>query len=428
MRQSAEGRRPSAVLKNLLFLAALMAVSFLFFAPTRDNPFWHPGDYEYLLQALRIDADWGQILARAPHHTFQPLVNLVFYIEFRLFGLDPTGYYAVNVVLHALNAFLVYFLVFTLLRDRTIAVVSGVLFALAVGNYGKAVMVVSGVSDLLITMLTLLTMIFYTRNELDERGQVWTWNFLLCVLFFALSLLSKATSFSLLGCMLAFNLFFREQTGRRVFDRNFTILAIAALVVLVVKISLLRSLPGAADLMFSWAVPKNFAAYLVRMVFPIQYSALVTGSGSAVRFVYQLASEIRILIFFCIVSYSVFGFVFGNRVIRFFIAWTYITVAPFCFFRWPADWLNIRYLYLVSVGFTMILASATVLGSRLLAHHRIRRFVPYAIPLAFLLLSRFVVLKLDSNYERQARSPRLDTGKEMLRDALEQRRRAGIAP
>jgi hypothetical protein len=154
----------------------------------------------------------------------------------------------------------------------------------------------------------------------------------------------------------------------------------------------------------------------------------VTGSGQAVQFVYKLATEIRVLIFFCIVSYSVFGFVFGNRVIRFFIAWTYITVTPFCFFRWPADWLNIRYLYLVSVGFTMILASATVLGSRLLAHHRVRRFVPYSIPLAFLLLSQFVVYKLDSNYERQARAKRLDTAKETLERALDERRRAGRVP
>jgi len=422
MGHSAAGRQPSAVLKNLLFLASLLALGFAFFAPARNNPFWHSGDYEYLLQALRIDGDWRQIFARAPHQTFQPLVNLVFYVEFLLFDVNPTGYYAFNVVVHAVNAFLVYFLVLTLLRDRTIAIVSGVLFALAVGNYGKAVMVVSGVGDLVITMLTLLTMIFYARNELAERGQAWTRNFVLCMLFFALSLLSKATSFSLLGCMLAFNLFFREQTGRRLFDSNFTIIAVAAFAVLVLKLALLPSFPGASDFVISWTVPKNVAAYLVRMVFPIQYSALVTHSGGAVQFIYQLATEIRILIFFCIVSYSVFGFVFGNRVIRFFIVWTYITVAPFCFFRWPVDWLNIRYLYLVSVGFVMILASATVLGSRLLAHHRFRRFVPYAIPLAFALLSQFVVLKLDGNYEFKANSPRLDTVKAEFRAARAERR------
>jgi hypothetical protein len=108
----------------------------------------------------------------------------------------------------------------------------------------------------------------------------------------------------------------------------------------------------------------------------------------------------------------VFGFVFGNRVIRFFIAWTYITVAPFCLFRFPVDWLNIRYLYLVSVGFTMILASGTVLAARLLYQKAWRRRLPYIIPLMFVLLSQFVVTRLDRSYERKADSPEITSARE----------------
>jgi len=119
-----------------------------------------------------------------------------------------------------------------------------------------------------------------------------------------------------------------------------------------------------------------------------------------VRFV-----EIRVVTFLCILSYSVFGFIFGNRTIRFFIAWTYITVLPFCFFDFPRDWLNIRYLYLVSIGFIMILSSGTVLASRLLYQRAWRRFIPYALPLFFVFLSQFIIQHLDKNYERLAKSP-----------------------
>ncbi len=395
---------------NLAYFAGLLAVSVVVFAPSlRNNTFWHPGDYEYLIQALRIHDDWRELFAVAPMHTFQPLVNAIFYLAFRAFDTNPTGYYALNVVLHAFNAWLVYLLVRTLLRDRHIAALSGGLFACAVGNYGKAVMVVSGVSDLVITALTLLTMIFYVRNELDERGRVWTGNFVACVVFFGLSLLSKATSFSILGTMLAFNVFFREQTGRRVLDTNFNLIAAFALAVLVAKLAVTREIPGAQDIaILSWSFPRNFASYLVRMVFPIQGSQLVADAGPVVRFIYDFATQIRIVTFLCIVSYSVFGFVFGNKVIRFFIAWTYIMVTPFCFFRFPADWLNIRYLYLVSVGFAMILASGTVLAARLLYEKPWRRRIPYVIPAAFVLLAQFVIVQLDRNYERLADSPRLD--------------------
>jgi hypothetical protein len=70
-------------------------------------------------------------------------------------------------------------------------------------------------------------------------------------------------------------------------------------------------------------------------------------------------------------------------------------VTPFCFFRFPTDWLDIRHLYLVSVGFTVVLASATVLAAQLLQHRRWRRYLPYSLPLLFVLLSQFIVSQLD---------------------------------
>lgn len=398
--------------QDFAFYVLLNLAGLLFFSLVRNNSFWHGDDWEYLIQALRIEGDWREVFSTRLHQTFQPLPNLIFFLEFQAFQLDAERYYLFNVLVHSANAFLVYTLVRALLRDRAIAVLSGLLFEFAVGNYGKSVMTVSGVSDLVITATTLLTMIFYIRNELHDRGALWTRNFIFCMGFFTLSLLSKTTSFSVIGLMLAFNLLFREQTGRKLFDANFLALVGFALVVLVVKLAAQGAVPGSQDLDFSlWSVMKNYPAYLVRMVFPIHASTLVAQSGGLVRFIYEFATAIRMIIFLCIVSYSVFGFIFGNRVIRFFIAWTYIMVTPFCFFRFPSDWLDIRFLYLVSVGFHMILASGTVLAARLLYQKPWRRRLPYVIPAFFIGLSYFVVQQLDSNYERKAAAPRLNTVK-----------------
>ena len=402
------GHKSATLTKNLLLFAALLTLSVLFFSLVRNNTFWHAGDYAYLSQALKVEQSFGEVFAPAPAETFQPLVNIVFYLEYRLFGLNARYYYLFNIFLHALNALLVYFIVFKLLKDRTIAVVSSLLFVFAVGNYGKAVMVVSGVSDLLITLFTLLTLFFYFKNELEHEGRITTAWFYLSVMCFLLILLTKTTSFSTLGCMLAFNIFFRGKTQRNVFDRHFLTIAVFALVVLMLKLSLSQTIPGQSDLVIlSTGALRNLASYLVRMVFPIHFSHIVADSGIVVRSIYSFASQIRIVIFLCILSYSVFGFIFGNRTIRFFIAWTYITVAPFCFFRFPSDWLNIRYLYLVSVGFVMILASGTALATRLLYQKAWRRFLPYVVPALFVLLSFFVVSRLDSNYEQQAVNARM---------------------
>ncbi len=398
--------------QDVAFYLLLNLVGLLFFSLVRNNSFWHGDDWEYLIQALRIQGDWRELFSTRLHGTFQPLPNLIFFLEFKAFQLDAERYYLFNILVHSANAFLVYKLVRTLLRDRVIAVLSGLLFEFAVGNYGKSVMTVSGVTDLVITTLTLLTMILYIRNELHDRGAMTSRNFYLCLFFFALSLLSKTTSFSVIGLMFAFNLLFREQTGRKLLDANIVALSGIALAMLFVKLLMQGAVPGAHDLDVSpVSVFRNYAAYLVRMVFPIHSSTLVTDAGAVVRFIYEFATAIRVLIFLCIVSYSVFGFIFGNRVIRFFIAWTYIMVTPFCFFRFPADWLDIRFLYLVSAGFHMILASGTVLAARLLYQKPWRRRLPYLIPAFFVGLTYFVLQQLDSNYERKAAAPQLNSVK-----------------
>jgi hypothetical protein len=415
-----DSRQPPLPVRALLFFGLLLGLSLIFFSLVRNNTFWQNADFLFLQQAIDVSYSWRDIFASAPGQPFQPLIKLIFYLEFSAFGLEAWKYFLFNIVIHSINAFLVYFLVMTLLRDQTIAVLSSLLFAFAVGNYGKAVMVVTGISDLVITMLTLLSLLLYFKNELQKGGRAGSSWFAITVVCFVLSLLTKATSFSILGCMLAFNLFFRAETGKPVFHRNFVILTIVALAAIIVKFAVLHDVTATQNLSFGRSFFRNFGSYLVRMVFPIHGSSLVTDSGSVVRFIYQAATEIRVVTFLCILSYSVFGFIFGNRTIRFFITWTYITVLPFCFFKFPQDWLNIRYLYLVSVGFIMILASGTVLASRLLYQQAWRRFLPYLAPLVFVLLSQFIITHLDKNYEALAASPPIQASKARIETRYEQ--------
>ncbi|MFQ5510807.1 MAG: hypothetical protein ACE5EO_03060 [Candidatus Krumholzibacteriia bacterium] len=407
---TAEDRRgPLARSGKLALFGLLLFLSLVFFGLVRNNTFWSSGDYLYLEQAIETGRSLRHVFTSAPFQPFQPLVRLIFFGEYSFFGLAAWKYYLFNIFIHALNAYFVFFLVFTLLRDRAIAFLSSLLFVFAVGNYGKAVMVVAGIGDLLITLLTLLTLLLYFKNELQKGGRLASLWFVASLLCFTLSLMTKATSFSILGCMFAFHVFFRKELDKGVFNRNLTVVAVVAFVAFVVKLSLL---PGAAAqrdfTLAGFTFFRNFGSYLVRMVFPIHGSSLVTHAGPLVQVIYKVATEIRLVTFLIVVSYTVFGFIFGNRTIRFFIAWTYITLLPFCFFKFPNDWLNIRHLYLVSVGFIMILSSVTVLASRLLYERAWRRFLPYGLPLLFVFLSQFIIYHLDKKYELTAKSPEIE--------------------
>jgi hypothetical protein len=397
-------------LKHLLVLVVFLVLSFLFFKLSLDNGFWNGYDYVGLENSVQMYSDPGAAFESSPPFKFQPLVYSIHYLLFKHYFFNASGYFLFNILLHGLNSCLVYLLVNTLIRDRAVAVLAGLLFVFTVGSYGKSVMIASGLEDLVITFLTLCTMICYFHNELHHEGKILSPWYLLTLIFFIASMLTRSTSFSILGAFLAFNFFFRAERKRKAVGAGFVILLVMSIASLVVKATLFHyapplynQYPGAASFVFYAA--KNVINYLVRMIFPIHTSHLVTGAGPAVRFFYRFATEIRIFIALTVLSYSFFGFIFGNRTIRFFIAWTYIMVIPFAFFQFPGDWLNIRHLYLVSVGFVSVISAGAVYCSRLISENRWRRLVPMVVPLAFILLSRFIVIQLDGSYRVKAASP-----------------------
>lgn len=399
-------------LKNFLFLIGFVGLSFLFFGLAIDNDFWHGYDFVSLEHSLRMMEDHSAIFDSSPPFRFQPLVYGIHYLLFQRFHFDPRGYIIFNIILHGFNSFLVYLLVLILLQDRAVALLSGLLFVFTVGSYGKSVMIAGGFDDLFITSLTLLTMFCYFKNELVFKGHILSPWFLLAFVFFIASMFTSSTSLSILGSFLAFNFFFHRDERTRVISVSFLILSLFAVTALIAKRTIFDWTPhfyveSVGPFRIIYYAIRNEIHYLVRMIFPIHTSHLVTEAGGAVRFIYRFATQIRILIALTVISYSVFGFIFGNRTIRFFIAWTYIMVLPFTFFQLPNDWLDIRHLYLVSVGFIVIVSAGGIYCSRLISNHRWKRFVPLLVPLFFILMSRFIVTQLDRSYERRAEHPKV---------------------
>jgi hypothetical protein len=398
--------------RDILVFPAFLLLSLLFFNLILNNGFWHDFDFITLQNSLEMRGNLSFSFNSEYPFKFQPLVYFIHYLLFNLFHFNPKGYFLFNIILHSINSFLVYMLVNTLLRDRKVALLSGLLFVFTVGNYGKAVMIASGFEDLIITTLTLLTMLFYFKNELENDGKIMSFWFFLSLVFFVASMFTKTTSFSILGCFLAFNFFFRgkERANKPFLNSGFIILFVIAVAAIITKTLFFHYAPhlyseNPGVFRFFYYAGKNFVNYLVRMIFPIHTSHLVSASGSAIVLIYRLATEIRILIILTVFSYSFFGFIFGNRTIRFFITWTYIMVLPFAFFQFPSDWLNIRHLYLVSIGFVVLISSGAIYCSRLVSHRKWRRFIPLIVPLGFIIMAGFIVFQLDKSYENKATLP-----------------------
>jgi hypothetical protein len=396
---------------HLPILLLLQSVVFLAFGRVLSTPLWSPVDFDILHDAAILGRHPTVLFQHVGNLVAQPLLQAGFLAEYKLFGIDPRGYMAVNLVIHGLNAFIVYLLVNMLFGRSRLAITAALLFAFTVGSYGKILLSLSSLEPLLLASLYLLILYSLIRNDFRHDGRIRSPWFVCALILFFLAGLTQPATFSLLGCLLAYKFFFHQARGRRpVLSADLLILIATGLLFFAAQRlwGQHRHISFPTDVgavRFSWISFKNIFRYLVLMLFPLQTSPLLRHAEWVFRILYDARTVIRVFLTIAIVSYSFFGIVFGSRAIRFFIAWTYITVLPFTGVDPQGRWLNLQYLYLVSLGFCVLLAASATSCSDLLTKHRWKRWLPYAVPLGFVISALTLTLLLNRQNRSASLSP-----------------------
>jgi tetratricopeptide (TPR) repeat protein len=136
-------------------------------------------------------------LVRTALPQYYPLTHTFFWIEFHLWGIHPLGYHAVNLLLHACNAALVWMI----LRRLAIpgALLAAILFAVHPVNV-ETVGWISERKNTLSSFFYLLSFLAYLRFEKASHART-NW-YLLSLLLFIGSLLSKSVSCTLPAALL----------------------------------------------------------------------------------------------------------------------------------------------------------------------------------------------------------------------------------
>lgn len=219
--------------------AALLAV--VLYVPTLESPFVYDDLVEVVgNESIRDVGDVGRIVLAYPT---RPLTNLSYAIDFARTGLNPFAYHVTNVLLHALNIVLVFWLVrWLVLRARGpqaqtslsalgIPLVTATLFAVHPVQT-EAVTYISGRAEVLSTTFFLGSLLCFGR-ALDGSGRKrlqWT---ALAAACFALALGSKEVAIVLPVIVLAYDwviLHGDDDARRRRFWRWYVPLFAAVLV------------------------------------------------------------------------------------------------------------------------------------------------------------------------------------------------------
>ncbi len=383
-------------------LVALVAVVFIAFGRLTATPVWDALDMRIICDAHALSLNPSAMFNHLGFYFSQPLLQLAFLAEYHFFGVDITGYLVLNLLVHAFNSFMVYMLVNMLFPQRNMAVLSGLLFALAVGSYGRVFMSIHQLESLLLAGLHLLVLYFFIRNDFRRDGRVLSPLFLAGLVLFLLTGLTKNASLSLVGCLVAYKVFFfRHRASRAVLSPDILVFLVVGVLFYFGQQQWGYRHPTifadtSGDGYFSLLSLKNIFRYLNLMFFPMQQSPMLATAPDPIVWIYKGRVVIRVLLTLSIVSYSFFGFVFGSRAIRFFIAWTYITLLPFTSHSASGEWLNLSHLYLTSLGFCVVLAAGANGTSALLRRRTWRRFMPYLVPAYFAVISLGVAWKLDA--------------------------------
>ncbi|MFA5275676.1 MAG: hypothetical protein WC417_02145 [Candidatus Omnitrophota bacterium] len=135
-----------------------------------NNPFIKSSNFPAVIFKKDIYGHW---IGQASYSLmYRPLQILTYWLDYKIWGLNPFGFHLTNLILHLLNGILIYLLLLKLFSDVRLSAVAAALFIahplnLAVVSY------ISGRADSLSLLFMLLSLLFFLKD------------------FYALSLLSS---------------------------------------------------------------------------------------------------------------------------------------------------------------------------------------------------------------------------------------------
>lgn len=364
-----------------------------------------PNGFVFDDSRLSHSLEYLQWLIRSGHWlTYRPLRTASYAIDYSLFGLNPAGFRAFNILYHILNGALLFTILRAVLKQSRPALLAAILFIVHPVQT-ESVAYISGRRDVFFTLWYLAGLYGFIRYRETSRIRY------LCLAggSYLLSLLTKEMAVTLPLLWLCYD-FIRSlpsagdegrisawealRDGARTLLRRhtrfylligtvLTVLGYYYLKVQVLPMSLRSGMWGGGVWPTLLTSARIFAHYLTLMVFPMRLSA--DYSFNAFPISHSLA-ESRVVLALAVLGgawWGIYRLLASDRWAAFGGLWFFVTLLPVSQIVPHHEMMAEHYLYLPSAGFFLM---AAVLVERLLTRKTYARAVAAAFAIAVLLL------------------------------------------
>lgn len=333
------------------FALGLAVLIVVMFAPLRGG-FFQYDDFILLAQAQH-GWSWTYPLlffTISQNGLFTPLNNFLFWLEFQAFGLHPLGYECVSLLLHWANSVLVGAIAWRLTRSRPAAWAAGITFAVGFGKLEAVTWIAAFVH--LVTTFCYLASVAYFLYWIEQPRK----RFYACAIgFFVLGMFSKEPIVTLPLMVAAASLCYGVGDVKQHLRAVLPFFVLGA--VYVAGMVWWQKF-GPAALFLQTGVYKlgvssllNFGA-LGGVLLPAPYDGLLRFLAR-VAHLDTLYRVLAIVTAVLVAPMLVWCWVRGSRSVRFGVLWILVSFLPFTF---VAVGIASRYLYLSSVGFSLVFA------------------------------------------------------------------------
>jgi len=302
---------------------------------------------------------------------YRPFLYLSMSLDYSFWHLNPLGFHLTNIIIHIINSLLVFLLGFNLLRPWSatagtpkaasgkallLSFVAAILFAVH-PIHTESVAWVSGRTDMISTLFFLLAFLSFLVYDREDKGVA----LVITGIFFLFSLFGKENAVAFIGVAAVYGLI----TGM---SRKKLFLSTTGLIMVFLVYFILRN-AGGYERMLAKAGTKEafFSSGITTGNF---FGILSMGTGYyfeklLLPFNLNLLPQIPVnpiysLLFISFFVAGIFLYFTGRRLETFLLCWVIITLSPsllILFSQITAAPLGERYLYLPSVGFSILLAA-----------------------------------------------------------------------